>query len=267
VKKTTALIPPAEQKNNQLTIVIHIYNNQKLLDLQIESWDKWGPISNLELIFIDDGSRPALNLSTIPIWVRKIRILEDIPWNQPGAKNLGAHLASSPWLLFFDADQFIDKNKIIKLIALLPKLDKKVIYRFPRICSRTNQKLDIHQNSQLISRQEYTNFGGYDEDFSGNYGHEDAYLERLWKFQGGRISVLDEPSLIDLSELRTTGLNRNDRINELLRRRKMRFWHLLQNPVGKYLLSNQLITKGLIKFRIIADGRPSKKIKFNWQEI
>ncbi len=250
-----------------LTVIIHIYNNQKVLDLQAQFWSGWEQVPNLELIFIDDGSIPPLDLKHIPAWVRKIRILDDIPWNQPGAKNLGASLSSSPWLLFLDADQFLDKNALGELLGRLPKLAKGTIYRFNRYCAKTNRALEIHQNCQLISKLDYENFGGYDEDFSGNYGHEDAYLERLWRLLGGKIEVLDKPHISDLSEMKTMGLNRNDRPNELLRRRKIRYWHCIQNPIGKFILSHPWILKSLIKIKFLADGRPTKKIRFHWIEI
>lgn len=256
---------PISGKN--LTIVIHIYNNQHVLNLQIEYWKEWGSITNLELIFLDDGSYPALDLSAIPKWVRKLRIIDDIPWNQPGAKNLAVTLASGSWILFLDADQFFDKEKILQLISQLPILDTNLIYRFKRFCSKTHYELIVHQNCQLISKNTFENFGGYDEDFAGNYGHEDAYFERLWKFKGGKIATLDQPWLIDFSNLETKGLSRNGRINELLRRRKMRYWHLSKSIFGKFILLNPLIFKFLLKFKVIADGRNTNKIRFNWKEV
>ena len=41
-----------------ISIVIHIYNNQEVLNLQINAWQEWSDIKELELIFIDDGSNP-----------------------------------------------------------------------------------------------------------------------------------------------------------------------------------------------------------------
>jgi hypothetical protein len=262
------LLPiPHQTKQTLLTIVIQIYNNQHALNLQNECWEEWGSIPNLEVIFLDDGSNPPLDLATTPNWVRKIRIIDDIHWNQPGAKNLAVKLSLSPWILFLDADQFMGKEKILQLTTQLSHLDIHSLYRFRRYCSKTNRQLVTHQNCQLIARDTYENFGGYDEDFAGNYGHEDAYFERLWKFKGGKIIILDEPLLIDQSDLETKGLSRNGRVNELLRRRKMRYWHLKQNVIGNFILKSHFILDFLIKTKIIADGRPTKQIRFNWKEI
>jgi len=255
-----------QTNSNVLSIVIHIYNNQDVLNLQTEYWTKWASIQNLELILIDDGSNPKLDFSAVPHWIKKIRITSDIAWNQPGAKNLGARLALGSWLLFLDADQFFTANDILELNSKLAQLEKNTIYRFKRRCSKTEQPLDIHQNCQLISKQDYENFGGYDEDFAGHYGHEDAYFERLWRFKGGKIVVLDKPYLSDLSELSNTGLNRNDRCNELLRRRKMRYWHAMRNPIGRFILANPFMVNLLTRIRLIANGQPTKKIRFQWDE-
>jgi len=251
---------------NVLSIVVHIYNNQEVLNLQTEYWEKWTSIQNLELILIDDGSNPKLDFSAVPQWVKKIRIKTDIAWNQPGAKNLGAILALGSWLLFKDADQFLTTKDIQGLISKLSLFEQNTIYRFKRRCSKTGQPLDIHQNCQLISKHDYERFGGYDEDFAGHYGHEDAYFERLWRFKGGKIIVLDEPYLSDLSELRTTGLNRNDRRNELLRRRKIRYWHIACNPIGRLILASPLVVNFLLKIQLIANGQPTKQIRFDWKE-
>ena len=149
----------------------------------------------------------------------------------------------------------------------LPHLDMNSIYRFIRRSLKTNQQLSVHQNCQLIARDAFLNFGGYDEDFAGNYGHEDAYFERLWKFKGNKIIILDKPHLIDLSDFETKGLNRDGRINELLRRRKMRYWHLNQNVIGSFILKSTFILNLLIKIRVIADGRTTKQIRFDWIEV
>ena len=95
---------------NRISLIIHIYNNQELLDLQASLWREWSELAGLEIIFIDDCSNPKLNLSGVPSWVKKYRVLDDISWNQPGAKNLAAEQSSADWLFFLDADQFLKKE-------------------------------------------------------------------------------------------------------------------------------------------------------------
>ncbi len=250
-----------------ISIIIHIYNNQEVLDLQANLWQEFSDIKNLELIFIDDGSEPPLDTKKIPNWVKKFRIIEDIPWNQPGAKNLASHVSTGEWLFFIDADQLLKKEQLIALINSINQLKSGTIYRLPRFCSKSKRKLSSHQNCQIISKKDYLAFGGYDEDFSGNYGHEDAYFERLWRFKGGGIKLLDQPQLQDHSEYETKNLNRNSRLNELLRRKKMRYWHIRNNFVGNFLLSLPGVMEFLIRLKLIANGSPSEQLRFRWEEI
>ena len=250
-----------------ISIIIHVYNNQEVLDLQTNTWQEWSSIEGLELIFIDDGSNPKLDTSKVPNWVRKFRVIEDIPWNQPGAKNLASHVSTGEWLFFLDADQLLQREQIITLTKTLHLLKSSTIYRLRRFCSKSKKELSSHQNCQLISRKDYLSFGGYDEDFAGNYGHEDAYFERLWIFKGGEIMLLDQPCLQDYSEYETKDLNRNSRPNELLRRKKIRYWHIKKNSIGGILLSVPILLAFLIKINLLANGEPSKQLRFRWEQI
>jgi len=105
-----------------ISVVIHIYNNQEVLNLQTNAWQEWSDIKELELIFIDDGSNPRLDTTKVPNWVKKFRVIEDIPWNQPGAKNLASHVSTGEWLFFLDADQLLQRDQIIALIKTTNQL-------------------------------------------------------------------------------------------------------------------------------------------------
>jgi glycosyltransferase involved in cell wall biosynthesis len=252
---------------NRISLIIHIYNNQELLDLQASLWGEWSELAGLEIIFIDDGSNPKLNLSGIPSWVKKYRVLDDISWNQPGAKNLAAEQSSADWLFFLDADQFLKKEDLIDLIQLSKNFKEKILYRFRRFSFPDLSELSSHQNCQIISKKDYIEHGGYDEDFAGHYGYEDAYFERLWIHRGNFISLLNKPFLIDRSNFETKNLNRNGRRNELLRRKKMLYWHLSANFIGRFFLRQPLILRALIKVKLIADGRNLERIRFNWEKL
>lgn len=257
----------SQQDQPVLTVIFHIYNNQEALDLQAERWIEWSNLANLEILLVDDGSNPPLDLSKIPDSVRKVRIIDNIPWNQPGAKNLGAHLALGPWLLFLDADQFFYKNEILDILTQLKTLDQHTLYRFRRFSAKTGNEIESHQNCQLIHKKAYDEFGGYDEDFAGNYGHEDAFFERFWRLMGRNVTLLQSPHITDHSELGTIGLVRNARINELLRRRKIRHLHCLQNPFARLLLSFTPFFNVLLKTQVLANGLPGEKIRFKWEEL
>ena len=50
-----------------LSIIVHIYNNQKALDDQAAQWSKWQLGDDVELIFIDDCSTIPLDIRRLPI--------------------------------------------------------------------------------------------------------------------------------------------------------------------------------------------------------
>lgn len=250
-----------------LSVIVHIYNNQKALEDQAAMWKTWDLGNKVELVFIDDCSSPQLDLSSLPLATKCYRILDDIPWNMPGAKNLGALKASGEWLLFYDTDQFLDSEGLKKLVEQLPVLPARTIFRFNRFDLKDHKPLPIHQNCQVIRKKEYLDLGGYDEDFSGAYGHDDSYFERLWTFYGGKISVLKEPYIFDDDRLATQNLDRDKKRNRLLRRKKMRHLHIESYTQGKALLKSTFIFNFLIKCQFIANGRPQSNIRFKWEEI
>jgi len=79
--------------------------------------------------------------------------------------------------------------------------------------------------------------------------------------------LLDQPYLQDHSEYETKNLNRNSRPNELLRRKKIRYWHIKKNPIGSIFLSIPILFALLIKIKLIANGAPSKQLRFRWEQI
>ena len=79
--------------------------------------------------------------------------------------------------------------------------------------------------------------------------------------------LLDQPYLQDYSEYETKNLNRNSRPNELLRRRKIRYWHIKKNLFGSIFLSIPILFTLLIKLKIIANGEPSNQLRFRWEQI
>ena len=101
---------------------------------------------------------------------------------------------------------------------------------------------------------------------AGNCDHEDAYLKDCGNLKL-IIIFLNAPHLINQSYFETKGWNRDYRINKLLPRQKMRYWYLKQNVIGNFILKTNLILDFLIKNKVIADGQPTKQIRFYWIEI
>lgn len=126
----------------------------------------------LKTMIIDDGYPEPLGAIK---GIEVVRIEQDIPWNQPGARNLGFHLLDG-WVLSSDIDHVITKQNIKDLQKL--ELDKNCVYYIAR---KENGKVTTHRNIYLMHKEAFERIGGYDEDFSGHYGYDDTLFNKKIK--------------------------------------------------------------------------------------
>jgi len=49
-----------------LSVIVHVYNNQKAVNDQAAQWNQWDLGNDVELIFIDDCSTIPLDVSRLP---------------------------------------------------------------------------------------------------------------------------------------------------------------------------------------------------------
>lgn len=123
----------------------------------------------VKTVIIDDGyPEPLGKIDSIDVY----RINEDIQWNQAGAKNLGYHVLDG-WVFYSSMDNimFYDNWKKLQLLTL----NRDSIYFFPymlegRIIPRHENPYDTF----LIHADDFNKVGGFDEDFSGEWGYEDT---------------------------------------------------------------------------------------------
>ena len=173
----------------KLTLMMPFYLNSVMLELQYALWAKWSEDlkANLKIILVDDGSpEPAIDvprpdgLPELSIY----RVLEDRPWHQHAARNLGAHVAPEGWMLITDMDHVLSESNGRKLIKILPKLSDKGCYSLDRYEADTgaptmqNGRSKPHPNSFVLTRETYWRIGGYDEDYCGIYGTDALFRAR-----------------------------------------------------------------------------------------
>lgn len=179
---------------DRLTLIMPYYDNGSMLELQYRGWLEW-PESikgRFRVVLIDDASpnAPAAavarpdGLPAVDIY----RVLEDIPWHQHGARNLGAHIADDGWLLLTDMDHVLSGEAASALFARMDAglLDPGTIYTMDRIEADTLQPTlgkdgnpKPHCNSFVMTRETYWKVGGYDEDYCGIYGTDKLFRDRL----------------------------------------------------------------------------------------
>lgn len=147
-----------------LTIVYTYYNqSERIADIIKEKHP------DCKVIIVDDCSEKPLNINCPGIEV--YRILDDIKWNQGGARNLGAQ-QSEDWIIFSDIDHLVTYQNVQTIIDMKKEIGS--IYYL----GRTNANTDP-LNIFLIHKSDFEKIGGYDEDFSGHYGYEDV----LFRYQ------------------------------------------------------------------------------------
>lgn len=178
-----------------LTLVLPFYLNSEMLSLQYRNWLSWpGKHRNrLKVIIVDDGSPegPAANvprpygLPDIQIY----RVLEDRPWHQHAARNLGAHVAPDGWMLLTDMDHLLSPDSAALLFKAMDKggLDEGTVYMLDRVEADTglptlgkDDQPKPHPNSFVMTRDMYWRIGGYDEDYCGMYGTDRLFRERVY---------------------------------------------------------------------------------------
>lgn len=176
--------------NYELSIIIPYYNQPEMLAKQIEYWHEWP--EEVEIIVVDDGSQDYPALSVLePVYdvfpqLSLYRVKEDIPWNQPGARNLGFKVAKAPWCINDDIDHVFDGENVRKALELTRDMgdEAKYFFQMNRVKPDGSPINKMHPSLYLIRKETYWDIGGFNEDFSGHYGWDDFYFAWLLEHLG-----------------------------------------------------------------------------------
>lgn len=141
----------------------------------------------IHLIVVDDGSQKhplglpdlesmqAIGLASVQLF----RILVDVRWNWIAARNLAAEKARTDWILMTDIDHMVPAKTWRRLLE--GDLSAKDVYRFSRVDAPDATPYKPHPNSWLMTRKMFDRIGGYDERFSGFYGTDGEFRDRVTK--------------------------------------------------------------------------------------
>lgn len=197
---------------NNLTIIHTYYNEQFLLETQIERWNVYNQPVNI--ILIDDGSQKVPAIDVIKqhelrdyINFSLYRVTEDIGFNSHGCRNLGARLANTDWLVFLDIDYTIQPSDLARLKE--DPLDPDTWYEMnAKFHGRGDPYMALNQF--VIPKQIFLEERGYDESFVPYHYGDREFLSRLEKNynkqnldwllltcrRGGRKAIHDETAEI-----------------------------------------------------------------------
>jgi len=178
-----------------ITIINPYYDNPSMLIRQFRQWGSYSHdiLRRLRVIVVDDCSpnHPAedavaiinhyLNVALTGFQFRLYRIKVNVRWNWLVCRNLGAMEADEgSWLLLTDIDHLVPDDTMNYLWWGVEngKFNKKRFYLFNRVDAPNLTPYKRHPNSYFMHRDLYWKIGGYDEEFSGNYGTDGMYRRR-----------------------------------------------------------------------------------------
>ena len=169
-----------------ITLVLPYYRNADMLQEQLRSWAAFPDDVKgcLHAIVVDDGSPkfkalPAHLIETGLASVRLYRTLVDVRWNWLFCRNLGVAEATTDWVLLTDIDHVLPESTLRALVT--EPLETDVVYRFSRVDAPNFTPYKPHPNSWFLTRAMFDQIGGYDERFSGFYGTDAEFRDRVQK--------------------------------------------------------------------------------------
>jgi hypothetical protein len=185
--------PKRDHSHVELSYVTHFYLNQRstatAFDL-LRSYESYDPdlLDRIHFVMVDDGSPlqyevPAFNLNLT--W---LKVRQDIPWNNPGARNLGVVYAKSDKVLLTDVDHQFPADTLRHMVA--HRGCGKRIYKLFRKDPATGKLERGHPNIFFLSRARFFEQYGYDEEFCGAYASDDYRFVKYQKAHGSPMPHL-----------------------------------------------------------------------------
>lgn len=184
-----------------ITIVMPYYENGGILERHLAEWSSY--VDDIKqyyrAVIVDDGSPtdPAANhMRNVGFPVELYRIKQNIPWNVPGARNLGMKMAPKGWCLLTDIDHMLSQNQAGILcggvLIEYNATNHHSLFDYFLFGRRwaDGRTLHPHPNSYLIERDSYWVCGGTDEDFSGFWGAGESAFRKSLQFYGGAPHML-----------------------------------------------------------------------------
>jgi len=253
----------------QLTYVTHFYfdgkNEAVLVDL-LRKYASYSPaiLQKIQFVLVDDASIEKVEIpADIDLNILLLRIRENIPWNQPGARNLGLTYARSDKVFVSDLDHDLREDTLAYILAM--KDPRRTIYKLKRT-TVSGEPIGPHPNTFVLSRAHFMKLFGYDEDFSGHYGFDDAMFWRWQRYHGTRFMYLPSAHRLYVRDLELTSshtLERDLEHNRKVAEEKKMLWKKYGPAAGH---SNQGLrfTWDIIEDRQMRIGPPATEPNKLW---
>lgn len=171
-------------KLRSITLVLPFYENQGMLREQQRTWREYPADlkEKFHVVVVDDCSptSPALPVveDTGVATFRLYRTKVDRRWNWLFARNLGMQVADTQWVLLTDIDHVLPAATLRALMTDR-ELHPRTVYRLSRVDAPNLTPYKPHPNTWFLTRSMFEEIGGYDERFSGFYGTDAEFRDRV----------------------------------------------------------------------------------------
>lgn len=207
-----------------LSTIISAYNNDDLICLHAKQCQEGFLIPD-EIIIINDGGDDSLLMKLEKIqWLTKViyaKILEDIPWNQVGAENLGVLISTGDILAMEDADHIPSKELYREAVTTLIEHPEIAHLRSRRVaCTVENfprsitHPVHIGSATKIIRRKALVSIKCGNEDLAGNYGYVDLDYRHRLEMGKWKTCITNSVYYVALDGLTAT-LSRDSNVNRL----------------------------------------------------
>lgn len=227
-----------KNKQIQLTYIVQFYidNNprnpvQELVDIY-NQYDA-AILDQVHFVFVDDGSPIPVEIhSDTNLHYTWIRIEDNIPWNQGGARNIGVEHAKSERIILTDLDIVFPENLLLQLLNFYPP--QHSIFKFKTVSNL--KMIEPHFNVFLMWKDTFLRTKGVDEAFSGHYGHDDVFFYFLNKALGVKFYLHSYSNIVhrehkEKKDKQHNTLVRDMTFNQLLFEEKMKLMKNASNPL------------------------------------
>lgn len=212
--------------NKLLTLAMAVYGQPQMLEVWFKNLRNFSKdtLGLMELIIVDDhGSPPAEIPQDIQdlLPCKLFRVLDDIAWNQPGARNLALKHVETPLVLFVDPDMVFPWDMMRRVVTMGKELRRGKVIRFmlKHREGASKGKVDSSSpNTWFMHADDFRAVGGYDEDFSGAKGWSDVQLldvmKANYKIDHTDALVADFYGIGEIPDAMVTKLDRETRTNK-----------------------------------------------------
>ena len=184
---------------NRISLIYTYYNYPQRMAQRMDMCSKYSDFvkQSVDIIIVDDASKiPAHTLDIeYPHNVSIYRVEKDVVWNEKGARNLGAVVANTEWVIFTDFDHWFEDEDLANIVNM--QKQDNVAYRFERYSvDGTKYKKPIHSESFLVQRYRALQIGCFSECYTGQWGSAPySIFYKCFEEQGGRFVVTQDARL------------------------------------------------------------------------